>query len=288
MRLVTFEVKTGNPRFGAVINDRLVDLSEMSADSMFSDMASFLDHFETALAGLRALLATGSGPKPRYRLSDVHLLAPVPRPGKIIAVGLNYMDHAIETKMEIPTSPVIFAKFSTSVTGPYDQVVMPEADVQLDYEAELAVVIGRRGKSIARERAMEYVAGYMPLNDVSARKWQFADKQWVRGKSCDTFCPMGPWLTTRDEVPDPHNLNITARVNGSTVQDSNTSNLIFTIPDLIHFISGAITLEPGDVIATGTPAGVGVFRQPPCFLKVGDVVEVEVEGLGKLMNSIAG
>jgi 2-keto-4-pentenoate hydratase/2-oxohepta-3-ene-1,7-dioic acid hydratase in catechol pathway len=286
LRLVTFEVETGNPKLGAIINDRVMDLSEMSADSIFSEMASFLNHFETALASLRGLIAPGPGPKPSYRLSDVHLLAPIPRPGKIIAVGLNYMDHAIETKMEIPTSPVIFAKFSTSVTGPYDQIVMPEPDVQLDYEAELAVVIGRRGKSIARELAMEYVAGYMPLNDVSARKWQFADKQWVRGKSCDTFCPMGPWLTTSDEVPDPHNLHITTRVNGSTVQDSNTSNLIFKIPDLIHFISGAITLEPGDVIATGTPAGVGVFRQPPSFLNIGDVVEVEVEGLGRLKNSI--
>ncbi len=217
----------------------------------------------------------------------MRLLAPVPRPGKIIAVGLNYRDHAIETKMEIPSSPVIFAKFTTSINGPDAPVVLPSSeDVQLDYEAELAVVIGRRCKRVSANDAMQYVAGYMPLNDVSARKWQFADKQWVRGKSCDTFCPTGPWLTLSDEVPDPHRLKIQTRVNGTTLQDSNTSELIFGVPALIEFISASITLEPGDIIATGTPAGVGVFRKPPIFLKAGDVVEVEIEGLGTLRNTI--
>jgi 2-keto-4-pentenoate hydratase/2-oxohepta-3-ene-1,7-dioic acid hydratase in catechol pathway len=210
----------------------------------------------------------------------------VTRPSKIIAVGLNYRDHAIETKQEIPTTPVIFAKFPSSINGPDAPVVLPKDDPQGDYEAELAVVIGRQAKAVSESDALNYVAGYMPLNDVSARRWQFADKQWVRGKSCDTFCPTGPWLTTRDAVPDPHALSIRMRVNGNVVQDSNTSNLIFRIPALIAFISAGITLEPGDIIATGTPDGVGVFRKPPVFLKSGDVMEVEIEGLGTLRNRV--
>jgi 2-keto-4-pentenoate hydratase/2-oxohepta-3-ene-1,7-dioic acid hydratase in catechol pathway len=210
----------------------------------------------------------------------------VNRPGKIIAVGLNYRDHAIETKLEIPTSPVIFAKFPSSINGPDSDVVIPEDDPQVDYEAELAVVIGRRAKAVPEAAALDYVAGYMPLNDVSARRWQFADKQWVRGKSCDTFCPTGPWLTTADAVPDPHALPIRMRVNGKTVQNSSTSNLIFPVPALIQFISASITLEPGDIIATGTPNGVGVFRKPPVFLRPGDVMEVDIEGLGILKNRL--
>lgn len=165
-------------------------------------------------------------------------------------------------------------------------MVIPPDDPQVDYEAELAVVIGRETKAVSEADALNYVAGYMPLNDVSARRWQFADKQWVRGKSCDTFCPTGPWLTTTDDVPDPHALAIRMRVNGTTVQNSNTFDLIFRIPALIQFISAAITLEPGDIIATGTPAGVGVFRKPPVFLKSGDVMEVEIEGLGVLRNRV--
>jgi 2-keto-4-pentenoate hydratase/2-oxohepta-3-ene-1,7-dioic acid hydratase in catechol pathway len=156
----------------------------------------------------------------------------------------------------------------------------------VDYEAELAVVVGKKGKAIPAGEAYQYVAGYMPLNDVSAREWQFGDKQWVRGKSPDTFCPTGPYLTTREDVPDPHVLAIRARVNGTTMQDSNTSKLIFGVPQLIEFISASITLEPGDIIATGTPQGVGAFRKPPIFLKPGDVVEVEIEQLGLLRNSV--
>ena len=183
---------------------------------------------------------------------------------------------------------MIFAKFSSSICGPGEAIVIPTGNPNVDYEAELAVVIGRKGKSISAEQAIEYIAGYMPLNDVSARAWQFADKQWVRGKSCDTFCPTGPYLTTRDEVPDPHSLFIRARVNGVTLQDSNTSKMIFRIPQLIEFISASITLEPGDIIATGTPEGVGAFRNPPLFLKAGDLVEVEIECLGVLRNPVVG
>ncbi len=222
-----------------------------------------------------------------YGLAEIRLLAPVPRPSKVIAVGLNYRDHAIETKLEIPQTPIIFAKFPSSITGPDAPVVLPKDDPQADYEAELAVVIGRTTKAVPESDAMEHVAGYMPLNDVSARRWQFADKQWVRGKSPDTFCPIGPWLTTADTVPDPHTLDIRMRINGKIMQNSNTSNLIFRIPTLIAFISAAITLEPGDIIATGTPDGVGVFRKPPVFLKSGDLMEVDIEGLGVLKNVIA-
>jgi 2-keto-4-pentenoate hydratase/2-oxohepta-3-ene-1,7-dioic acid hydratase in catechol pathway len=181
---------------------------------------------------------------------------------------------------------MIFAKFPTSIVGPEDAIVIPVGDPNVDYEAELAVVIGRKGRAISADKAFEYVAGYMPLNDVSARAWQFADKQWVRGKSPDTFCPTGPYLTTRDEVPNPHSLSICARVNGVTLQDSNTSRMIFQVPQLIEFISASITLEPGDIIATGTPEGVGAFRKPPIFLKPSDVVEIEIQQLGVLRNHV--
>jgi 2-keto-4-pentenoate hydratase/2-oxohepta-3-ene-1,7-dioic acid hydratase in catechol pathway len=202
-------------------------------------------------------------------------------------VGLNYRDHSIEAgAKELPKTPIIFAKFPTSISGPGDSIVLPHGDSQVDYEAELAVVIGKKTKAISAVEALQNVAGYMPLNDVSARTWQFADKQWVRGKSCDTFCPTGPYLTTRDEIPDPQSLSISARVNGATLQDSNTSRMIFCVAALIEFISASITLEPGDIIATGTPEGVGVFRTPPIFLKPGDIVEIEIEKLGLLRNPV--
>jgi acylpyruvate hydrolase len=252
----------------------------------FTDISAFLAAGEPAFLQVQKLVqdAPQSALMPGL---NVVLRAPVPRPGKIIAVGLNYRDHSIESgAKEPPKTPMIFAKFTTSIAGPGDAIVIPEGDPQVDYEAELAVVIGRKGKGIKAANALKYVAGYMPLNDVSARAWQFADKQWVRGKSPDTFCPTGPCLTTRDEIPDPHALAICARVNGQTLQDSNTSKMIFRVPELIEFISGGITLEPGDIIATGTPEGVGVFRTPPIFLKPGDIVEIEIERLGILRNPV--
>ncbi len=224
----------------------------------------------------------------RFLLKAVELGPPVAKPSKIIAVGLNYRDHAGEANFKVPEYPLIFAKFPNSIAGPRDAIVIPSGEMQVDSEAELAVVIGRRGKAIRAEAAFDYVAGYMALNDVSGRKWQFADKQWTRGKSCDTFCPTGPWLTTRDEIADPHNLRVIGRLNGEVFQDSNTSKMIFRVPELISFISEAITLEPGDIIATGTPSGVGVFRNPPVFMKAGDVAEVEIEGLGVLRNAAVG
>lgn len=252
----------------------------------FENMLSLLRAGEAAFTIARKLAKQPSSQTSTLPLSGVRILAPISRPGKIVAIGLNYRDHCVELGIDPPSVPVIFAKFPNSVTGPYDPIVLPDAGIQVDYEAELGVVIGQNTKRTAAREAMDCVVGYLVLNDVSARKWQFADKQWVRGKSCDTFCPIGPWLTTRDDIPDPHALHISARVNGRTLQDSNTSNLIFGVPELIQFITESITLEPGDIIATGTPFGVGFSRKPPIYLQPGDVVEIEIERLGKLRNPV--
>jgi 2-keto-4-pentenoate hydratase/2-oxohepta-3-ene-1,7-dioic acid hydratase in catechol pathway len=219
-------------------------------------------------------------------LSDVTVGAPVPRPGKIICIGLNYRDHAAESNMPVPASPITFSKYVTSVAGPSKPIVLPDVSRQVDYEAEMAIVIGRRAKRIPVERAFDHVLGYMNFNDVSARDLQFADGQWQRGKSCDTFAPMGPYIVTRDMAGDPHALRIQLRLNGQTMQDSSTAQLIFGVDKIVSFLSQTVTLEPGDVIATGTPPGVGFARKPPVFLKAGDVVEVEVEGLGVLSNPV--
>jgi len=220
------------------------------------------------------------------RSSDAYWHAPVPRPGKIICVGLNYRDHAAESNMPIPERPVLFSKFSTCVIAPGEPVVIPVTSSQVDYEAELAVVIGRRAKNVSAADAYEYILGYTAFNDVSARDFQFADGQWQRGKSCDTFAPMGQTIVTTDEIPDPQKLSIKLVLNGQTMQDSNTNQLIFGVPRLIEFITESITLEPGDVIATGTPSGVGFARKPPVFLRPGDVMQVQIEVIGELGNPI--
>ena len=217
---------------------------------------------------------------------DAYWFAPVPRPGKLICIGLNYRDHAAESNMAIPERPVIFSKFPTCVIAPGEPVVIPSTSHQVDYEAELAVVIGRRAKNVKASRAIDYVLGYTAFNDVSARDFQFADGQWQRGKSCDTFAPMGQTIVTTDEITDPHKLSIKLVLNGQTMQDSNTDQLIFGVPELIEFLTESITLEPGDVIATGTPPGVGFARKPPVFLKPGDQMEVLIEGMGGLGNPI--
>ena len=217
---------------------------------------------------------------------DAYWFAPVPRPGKLICIGLNYRDHAAESNMAIPKQPIVFSKFSTAVIAPGEPVVLPATSTQVDYEAELAVVIGRRAKDVTREHALDYVLGYTCFNDVSARDFQFADGQWQRGKSCDTFAPMGPTIVTADEVPDPHKLSIKLVLNGQAMQDSNTDQFIFGIPELIEFLSQTITLEPGDVIATGTPPGVGFARKPPVFLKPGDNMEVVIESVGTLNSPV--
>ena len=234
-----------------------------------------------------AMEAVESGTLPVVELGDVKLAAPVPRPSKIICIGLNYLDHVLESGAEIPKAPLIFSKFDTCVAAPEQPILLPGNSQQVDFEAELAVVIGRRAKNIKVEEAMNYVFGYTNFNDVSARDMQFADGQWQRGKSCDTFAPFGEFVATKDEIPDPHNLRIQFRLNGETMQDSNTGQLIFKIPELVEYLSRSITLEPGDIIATGTPPGVGFARKPPVFLKDGDVCEVEIEGLGILINPVS-
>ncbi len=222
-----------------------------------------------------------------FPVERVQLLAPVPNPSKVVAIGQNYRDHCREQNAQIPERPIIFAKFPTSVIGPGDSIVWdPDVTTQVDYEAELGVVIGKHARHVSQADAFDYIAGYLNGNDVSARDLQFGDRQWVRGKSLDTFCPLGPYLVTRDEVSDPHNLRIRAILNGEAMQDSNTGMMIFTIPVLIEFITQAFTLLPGDIILTGTPHGVGVFRDPKVFLKPGDTITIEIEGLGSLTNPV--
>jgi 2-keto-4-pentenoate hydratase/2-oxohepta-3-ene-1,7-dioic acid hydratase in catechol pathway len=247
---------------------------------------------------MKRLLALGPEGRERARqailrgtplpASQVSLLAPVPDPEKVICIGLNYADHAAESGSPIPTEPVVFCKFPTAVRGPGAPIVLPRLSTQVDYEAELVVVIGREGRHIPRSQAWDYIAGYTCGNDVSARDWQRGKPggQWLLAKSFDGFAPQGPALTTRDEVPDPGALDIRLRLNGQTMQDSNTRQLIFPIDQLVAYVSGVCTLKPGDVIYTGTPPGVGMARQPPVFLKPGDVTEVDIAGIGVLRNPV--
>jgi len=210
---------------------------------------------------------------------------PIERPGKIVCVGLNYRDHAEEQGVELPSEPLLFAKWPNALIGPGDPIVIPEVVKQADYEAELGVVIGSRVKGVSRENALEAVRGYVCANDVSARDLQFSDGQWTRGKSVDTFCPVGP-LVPAAEVPDPHALRIRAIVSGEVLQDSTTANLIFGIDEIVSHASRTITLEPGDLLLTGTPAGVGVFRDPQRLLRPGDEVTIEIEHVGTLTNPV--
>jgi 2,4-didehydro-3-deoxy-L-rhamnonate hydrolase len=211
---------------------------------------------------------------------------PIERPQKIVCIGLNYSDHAEEQGTELPAAPLLFAKWPNTLIGPGEPIVIPPITKQVDYEAELGVLIGERVRGVSAENALEAIAGYVCLNDVSARDLQFSDGQWVRGKSLDTFCPVGPELVAAADVPDPQALAIRAVVNGEVLQDSHTSNMIFSVAEILAHVSRAITLEPGDLIATGTPAGVGAFRDPPVWLEPGDEVTIEIEGLGALTNPV--
>jgi len=221
-----------------------------------------------------------------YTSHEVQFAPAVSRPSKIIALGLNYKDHAEESKGKIPENPLIFAKFPNTLVGHRGQIYWsPNITKKVDYEAELAVIIGSETKNCSVEKALRHVFGYACANDVSARDLQFSDGQWVRGKSLDTFCPLGPWIVTTDELPDPNNVEIKCRVNGKTMQSGNTSNMIFSVQEVVSFLSRHFTLYPGDVILTGTPSGVGAFRDPPLYLKDGDEVIVEIEGIGSLVNT---
>ena len=214
-------------------------------------------------------------------------MLPIERPGKIICVGLNYRDHAEEQGTALPEAPLLFAKWQNTLIGPGEPIVIPPIVTKCDYEAELGVVVGQRVRDVSAEDALEVVAGYTCVNDVSARDLQFADGQWTRGKSPDTFCPVGPRLVPRDEIPDPQALGIRAILNGETVQESTTANMVFGVAEVIAYITRTITLEPGDLIATGTPAGVGAFRKPPLFMQPGDEITIEIDGIGSLTNPVA-
>ncbi|HSJ57527.1 MAG TPA: fumarylacetoacetate hydrolase family protein [Anaerolineae bacterium] len=287
MRFLTF-CHDQRIRLGLAAGNQVVDLA-LADPSLHSEVRTFIEAGTPALAGARRLLrrlAAGEvDARAIHRATDLELLSPVPHPSKVVAVGVNYLDHCREAGIEPPDSPVLFAKFSTAVIGPAQPIVWdPELTNKVDYEAELAVVIGTEARHIPAERALDVVFGYMCANDVSARDLQRSDGQWVRAKSLDTFCPLGPHLVTADETPDPGALRIASRVNGVTMQDSSTSEMLFGVPVLIEFITRAFTLLPGDVILTGTPAGVGAYRKPALFLQHGDVVEIEIEGLGVLRN----
>ena len=218
-------------------------------------------------------------------LNEVHYLAPIRGMEKIMAIGHNYMDHIREQNAPVPEKPILFAKFPSSIIGAGEAITWDEAlTKQVDIEAELGVVIGRRARKVSVDDALDYVFGYTVLNDVSARDLQYSDKQWVRAKSLDTFCPLGPVIVTADEIPDPQSLHLASKINDFVLQDSNTREMIFSVAFLVSFLSQAFTLEPGDLIASGTPNGVGMYRKPQIFLKDGDVVTVEVEKIGKIMN----
>ena len=287
MKLATLETAQGSRVVGVTEDPepRFVDL--VSADASLPRTMIECLSVEEGLQ--RAAEAFQTGLK-HGLFAEGRLLAPIPLPGKVICIGLNYRDHAAESGVDIPSEPVCFSKFSSAVIGPEAKIELPPSSRQVDYEAELVVVIGRSGREIPLEKGLDYVAGYMNGNDVSARDWQLGRPggQWLLGKTPDTFAPQGPYLVTADEIPDPESLRVQLRLNGETMQDSNTSQLIFGIDRLICHLSALFTLSPGDVIFTGTPPGVGMARKPPVFLKPGDVVEVEIDGLGILRNPVVG
>ncbi len=281
MRFVTFEVD-GQAKPGVISDvDAVLDLSTIGFSSLLQFIESGSDALERAAA-----FAEQSPAAAKHKLSKVKLRAPIPRPRKLICVGLNYRDHAAETGAQIPTVPTIFNKFATAVIGPGDNIVLPRVSKAPDYEAEFAFVIGRGGRHISGEEWRDHVFGYTIVNDVTGRDYQRATSQWLMGKTFDTFAPMGPWIVSADEIPDPHELDIQMEINGEVLQNSNTRELIFKIPDLIAFLSSVFTLEPGDVVSTGTPAGVGFVRKPPRFLNPGDQVVVKIPAIGELRNPV--
>ena len=283
MKLLTRRADDGERLAVVTADDHVIDVEDLLGDGAWT-MTRLLAESDGATDRLRTALADGSPVAPRT-LADIDLLAPVARPGKIVAVGRNYADHAAEQGVATADDPILFTKYSSSVVADGDDIVWRAGDTtQVDYEAELAVVIGSTARDVPLDRALDHVLGYTCLNDVSARDLQFGDGQWIRGKSLDTFCPMGPWLVTADDIPDPQALRIRCLVNGEVVQDASTSQMLHGVAALISFCSRFFTLDPGDVIATGTPAGVGVFRKPPRFLGDGDVVVIDIEGIGQLTN----
>jgi acylpyruvate hydrolase len=283
-------------RLGCVFGDTCFDLTKAIGDDLleFSRVVFTIEevlqvkdglqlleeqlaHLERSSSGIQSYL---------FRDADVTFLAPITHPQKLIGIGLNYKDHVEEIKGQMPKQPLLFAMYGSAIVGPEESIVIPPMSKQVDYEAELGVIIGRRARQVSRQVALDYVAGYTIINDVSARDLQFSDGQWLRAKSFDTFAPMGPYVATRNTLGDADGLGIELRLNGKTMQKSNTRNLIFKVADLVSYISEVMTLEVGDVIATGTPGGVGFVRNPQVFMKPGDIVEIEIEGIGLLRNSV--
>ena len=280
MKIATF-THGGTTRLGVVAVDTITDLAA-AAPSLPRDMVSFLASGPAALDAVRR--ATGSAA--RLSLAEVHLEAPVKHPPKFLAIGLNYADHVKEAGLDTPPFPVFFNKQSTCVVGPTDPFHLPRVSPLLDYEGELGFVIGRRCRHVPRERAAEVIAGYVVVNDVSVRDWQVRTPTMTMGKSFDTHGPTGPWLVTGDELGDPHDLRLRTWVNGELRQDSSTKQLIFDCFEQVAHLSSAFTLEPGDIITTGTPGGVGALASPPKFLTVGDVVRIEIDGIGTIENRV--
>jgi len=280
MKLVTF-THNNETRVGAVIGNHVVDSKDNGL--IPTNMIAFLSAGTAALVAMQQQIDSG---KHRFALQDVNLQAPVPRPGKFLGVGLNYADHIDETGLEKPEYPTFFTKQSSCVIGDGEAIHLPTVSDKLDYEGELAFVIGKRCKHVTVEQAHEVIAGFTIVNDVTVRDWQFRTPTWTIGKSFDTHGPMGPWLVTSDEISDPHNLDLKTWIDDEKRQDSNTRHMIFNCYELIAYLSQAMTLEPGDVISTGTPSGVGVKMKPRGYLKSGQTVRIEIEGIGTLSNPV--
>ncbi|PWK79630.1 2-keto-4-pentenoate hydratase/2-oxohepta-3-ene-1,7-dioic acid hydratase in catechol pathway [Mucilaginibacter oryzae] len=277
MKLIRFG-EPGKEKPGVILNDQKYDASAFGED--YTEQ-----FFETdGLNRLAAFIQDNLLPEVA---DDVRLGSPVARPSKLVCIGLNYADHAKETNAPLPPEPVIFMKSTTAIVGPFDDIMIPKNSVKTDWEVELAVVIGKKASYVEEAEAMDYVAGYVLHNDVSEREFQLErNGTWDKGKGCDTFAPLGPFLATPDEISDPHNLRLWLKVNGETMQDGTTSNFIFNLPHLISYTSRFMTLLPGDIISTGTPAGVGLGMKPPIYLKAGDVVELGIEGLGESKQNV--
>lgn len=281
MKLASF-LADGKARIGAIVDGGLVDLSR-AAPALPRDMIGLIEAWTEAEPQLRAIASE----RPHWPLSQVRLTAPVPRPGKILAIGLNYADHIAESGQTRPQRQIWFSKMASAVNGPFDPILIPRVSQEVDYEAELVAVIGRRCRHVGRTDAERAVFGYCAGNDISVRDWQFRTSQWILGKSFDTHAPFGPWIATSQEVGDPHALGLRAFVNGEMRQNSNTRHMVFDVFDQIAYLSQAMTLEPGDVIFTGTPGGVGMAFKPPRWLRPGDTVRVEIDRIGALEAQMA-
>ncbi|MGE7906563.1 fumarylacetoacetate hydrolase family protein [Peribacillus sp. NPDC094092] len=285
MKIATFSVNT-EQHIGVVKNDQIISLTALAPEEFPACMKKFIERSSKLQIRAEKLIEQRVNDEAIFNLSEVKILPPISKPEKIICVGLNYFDHCKETGMEPPESPVIFSKYANAITGHHDAIEIPINSTAVDFEAELAFVIGREAKHVSEEEANDYIFGYTIMNDISARDLQFQDGQWSRGKTADTFAPFGPFIVTQDEVGDPHNLAISLELNGEIMQDSNTSNLIFTVPKILSFLSQTMTLMPGDLIATGTPPGVGMGRNPKIWLKNGDRMNVSIEKIGTLSNHV--